>query len=89
MSYELVALLMFATLMLLLMTGQRVYGAIGAVGVAAALMLWGEGSSALAFSSMMKMMKWYPLLTLPLFIFMGYMLSETGIAKDLYHMFRR
>src|SRR3546814_6571578 len=32
-------------------------------------------------------MKWYPLLTLPLFIYMGYMLSESGIATDLYRMF--
>lgn len=87
MSYELIALLMFATLMLLLLTGQRVYGAIGFVGIVAALLLWGDGSTDMGFTAMMKMMKWYPLLTLPLFIFMGYMLSETGIAKDLYHMF--
>ena len=87
MEYELIAFLMFSTMMLLLMTGQRVYGAIGFVGVMAALMLWGNGSTDLAFTSMMKMMKWYPLLTLPLFIFMGYMLSETGVAEDLYHMF--
>jgi tripartite ATP-independent transporter DctM subunit len=32
-------------------------------------------------------MKWYPLLTLPLFIYMGYILSESGIADDLYQMF--
>jgi tripartite ATP-independent transporter DctM subunit len=32
-------------------------------------------------------MKWYPLLTLPLFIYMGYMLSESKIADDLYKMF--
>jgi tripartite ATP-independent transporter DctM subunit len=35
----------------------------------------------------MKLMKWYPLLTLPLFIYMGYMMSESGIADDLYKMF--
>jgi TRAP-type C4-dicarboxylate transport system permease large subunit len=35
----------------------------------------------------MKLMNWYPLLTLPLFIYMGYMLSESGIADDLYKMF--
>jgi tripartite ATP-independent transporter DctM subunit len=35
----------------------------------------------------MKLMKWYPLLTLPLFIYMGYMLSESKIADDLYKMF--
>jgi tripartite ATP-independent transporter DctM subunit len=32
-------------------------------------------------------LNWYPLLTLPLFIYMGYMLSESGIAGDLYRAF--
>jgi TRAP-type mannitol/chloroaromatic compound transport system permease large subunit len=32
-------------------------------------------------------MRWYPLLTLPMFIFMGYVLSESRIADDLYRMF--
>ena len=41
MSYELIAILMFSTMMLMLMTGQRVFGAIGFVAVAAALLLWG------------------------------------------------
>lgn len=35
----------------------------------------------------MKLMNWYPLLTLPMFIFMGYVLSESKIADDLYKMF--
>ena len=87
MSYEVIALLMFSTMMLMLLTGQRVFGAIGFVAVAAALLLWGDGGSELAFSQTIKLMKWYPLLTLPLFVYMGYILSETGIADDLYHMF--
>ncbi|GAB4370071.1 MAG: TRAP transporter large permease subunit [Kiloniellaceae bacterium] len=87
MSYELIAILMFASMMLMLLTGQRVFGAIGFVAVVAALALWGTGGSELAFASAMKLMKWYPLLTLPLFIYMGYMLSESGIASDLYRMF--
>ena len=37
MSYELIALLMFSSMMLLLLTGQRVFGAIGFVASAAAL----------------------------------------------------
>ena len=87
MSYELIALLMFSTMMLLLLTGKRVFGAIGFVAVAAALWLWGDGGSEIAFSAAMKLMKWYPLLTLPLFVYMGYMLSESGLAEDLYRMF--
>lgn len=87
MSYEMIALFMFASMMLMLFTGQRVFGAIGAVGALAALLLWGTGGSDIAFSSAMKLMKWYPLLTLPMFIFMGYVLSESKIADDLYKMF--
>jgi tripartite ATP-independent transporter DctM subunit len=87
MSYEMIALFMFASMMLMLFTGQRVFGAIGAVGAIAALALWGTGGSDIPFSSAMKLMKWYPLLTLPMFIFMGYVLSESKIADDLYKMF--
>ena len=39
------------------------------------------------FSAAFKLFNWYPLLTLPLFIYMGYMLSESGIASDLYRAF--
>ncbi|MEM8688563.1 MAG: TRAP transporter large permease subunit, partial [Pseudomonadota bacterium] len=87
MSYEMIALFMFASMMLMLATGQRVFGAIGAVASVSALLLWGTGSSDLPFSAVMKVMKWYPLLTLPMFIFMGYVLSESKIADDLYKMF--
>jgi tripartite ATP-independent transporter DctM subunit len=87
MSYEMIALLMFSSMMLMLFTGQRVFGAIGFVGSVAALTLWGVGGSDIPFTSAMKLMKWYPLLTLPMFIFMGYVLSESKIADDLYKMF--
>lgn len=82
-----IAILMFSTMMVLLLTGQRVFGAIGFVAVVAALLLWGDGGSQLGFSAAIKLMKWYPLLTLPMFIYMGYILSEARIADDLYHMF--
>ncbi|WP_336055566.1 TRAP transporter large permease [Nitratireductor sp. CH_MIT9313-5] len=87
MSYEMIALLMFASMMAMLMTGQRVFGAIGGIATIAALLLWGPGGSELPFSAVMKLMKWYPMLTLPMFIFMGFVLSESKIADDLYRMF--
>ena len=87
MGYELIALLMFASMMLMLITGQRVFAAIGAVAAIAALLLWGDGGGEMAFAAAMKLMKWYPLLTLPMFIYMGFVLSESGIADDLYKMF--
>lgn len=87
MSYGLIATMMFASLMILLLTGQRVFAAIGFVAVIFGILLWGPGGAELAFTQAIKVMRWYPLLTLPLFIYMGYMLSESGIAEDLYKAF--
>ena len=87
MSYEMIALLMFSSMMVMLLTGQRVFGAIGFVGAVFSLFLWGDGGSEIPFNAAFVLMNWYPLMTLPLFIFMGYMLSESGIAGDLYRMF--
>ena len=87
MSPEFITLFMFATMMVLLMTGQRVFGVIGFVGTAAALWLWGEGAFEMPFNASFQVLNWYPLITVPFFIFMGYMLSESGIASNLYRMF--
>jgi len=87
MSYEAIALLMFSSFMLLLLTGQRVFGAIGFVATVFSLALWGEGAVEMPFASTITLLNWYPMLTLPMFIYMGYMLSESGIADDLYRMF--
>ena len=87
MSHEMIAILMFSSMMLMLMTGQRVFGAIGAVAAIASVSLYGTGGVDLPFAQAMKLMQWYPLLTLPMFIFMGYVLSESKIADDLYRMF--
>jgi len=87
MSYELIAILIFTSMMLMLLTGQRVFGAIGGVATAFALLLWGKGAAEMPFNAAFALLNWYPLLTLPLFIYMGYMFSESGIASDLYRMF--
>jgi tripartite ATP-independent transporter DctM subunit len=86
MSYEMIALLMFASMVLLLVSGQRVFAAIGFVAAGAALLLYGPGSIELPFNQVFKLFNWYAMLTLPMFIYMGYILSESGIAEDLYRM---
>ncbi|MEO1294118.1 MAG: TRAP transporter large permease subunit, partial [Pseudomonadota bacterium] len=86
MSSEHIALLMFASMMVLLLTGQRVFAAIGFVASGMVLMLFGTGGIELPFSQAFKLFNWFPMLTLPLFIYMGYILSESGIAEDLYKM---
>ena len=87
MSHELIAITMFATMLAMLLTGQRVFAAIGFVSAAAAALLYGTGAIEMPFNAAFKLFNWYPLLTLPLFIYMGYILSESGIADDLYRMF--
>ncbi|MBE2275808.1 MAG: TRAP transporter large permease subunit [Rhodobacteraceae bacterium] len=87
MDYNYIALVMFGGMVILLLTGQRVFAVIGFVAALAALALWGTGGSAIPFTSTIKLMNWYPMLTLPMFVWMGYVMSETRMADDLYRMF--
>lgn len=87
MSHELIAVLIFSSMVLMLLTGQRVFAAIGGVAAFFSLLLWGNGGVEMPFNASFILLNWYPLLTLPLFIYMGYMFSESGIAGDLYRMF--
>jgi len=87
MPYEYIAVTMFGGMLLLLLTGQRVFAVIGFVAALAGVLLWGTGGSAIPFTSTIKLMNWYPMLTLPMFVWMGYVMSETRMADDLYKMF--
>lgn len=87
MTSELITVFMFSSMLLLMATGQRVFGVIGFVGAVAALWLWGAGSAELPFNASIQVMNWFPLITVPFFVFMGYILSESGIASNLYKMF--
>ncbi len=86
-SYEMIALTMFGGMLVMMLTGQRVFAAIGFVSAAAAMCLYGRGAIEMPFNAAFQLFNWYPMLTLPLFIYMGYILSESGIADDLYSMF--
>jgi len=82
-----ITIFMFLSMMLLLSTGQRVFGVVGFVGSAAAMALWGTGAQEMPFGAMIKVMDWYMLVSVPFFVFMGFILSESGIASSLYRMF--
>jgi tripartite ATP-independent transporter DctM subunit len=86
MSFELMAILMFVSMLVLLLTGRHIFAVIGGVAVGFALLLWGSGHEGMAFHASFSLLNWYPLLTLPLFIYIGYMFSKSGIADDLYQM---
>jgi tripartite ATP-independent transporter DctM subunit len=78
---------MFASMLVMLLTGQRVFAAIGFVASGAALLLYGQGAVEMPFNAAFQLFNWFPMLTLPLFIYMGYVLSDSGIAEDLYRAF--
>lgn len=86
MSHEMIALMMFAGMVFLMLTGQRVFAMIGAVAAASALSLYGNASAELPFNAAFKLFSWHALLTLPLFVYMGHMMSKSGIAEELYQM---
>ena len=54
-----IALLMFASMALLLVTGQRVFAAIGFVAAGAALLLYGNGAIELPYNQVFKLFNWY------------------------------
>ncbi|MGB6241704.1 MAG: TRAP transporter large permease subunit [Castellaniella sp.] len=87
MSHELITLTMFSSLLVLMTTGQRVYGVVGFIGATAAYFLWGGNDIEMPFNATFTVLNWFALLTLPLFVFMGFMLSESGLADKLYRMF--
>ena len=86
MSHDMIALTMFGSMVVLLLTGQRVFAAVGFVASVMVLMLYGTGGAEIPFSAAFKLFNWFPMLTLPMFIYTGYVLSESGIAEDLYRM---
>ena len=51
MSDELIAILMFASMLGLLATGQRIFVVIGAISAGFALWLWGSGGVELPFNA--------------------------------------
>ncbi len=76
--------IMFASMLLLMTTGLPIAFCLGGVGVASALFLWGPTSLDLLYFASMEVMRNWVLIAVPLFIFMGFVLHESGIAKDLF-----
>ena len=86
MSYEYIALLMFLTMFVTLLSGRHIYAVIGGVASIFAMVLWGAGGLEMGFHASFKLINWYPLVTLPIFVFIGYLFSESKISEDLYRL---
>ena len=82
-AYEITGL-MFAGMLLLMTTGLPIAFCLGSVGTVSALFLWGPSALDILYFSILNIMHNFILIAVPLFIFMGYILHESGIANDLF-----
>lgn len=76
---------MFLVMVLLLLTGRQIFVIIGSVAVIVSIFLWGKGATFMPFSKATTFMDMYSLLAIPPFIFMGLVLSKSGVAERLFN----
>ncbi len=84
MSLGLIAALSFGILLLSFVSGLPLCFGLGGVAIVMGLVFFGPGSVFLVTQAAYGVMLSFVLVAIPLFIFMGSLLSESGIADDLY-----
>ena len=84
-----VTVVLFGSLFLVLATGLPVSFALGGVGVIFTFFLWGPNAVGTIAFAAYDLMSSPILLAAPLFLIMGIILQESGIADDVYEMFYR
>jgi C4-dicarboxylate transporter, DctM subunit len=72
-------------LLVVMLLGVHIGVALGLVGILGAVLIVGwDGAFSLAAGSIYHQVVAYDLLTVPLFVFMGYLASVGGVSKDIY-----
>ena len=75
---------MFLSMLLLMATGLPIVYCLGAVGSLAAIFLWGFEALDIVYFATVDLMNNLILSAVPLFIFMGFVLHESKIGRDLF-----
>ena len=75
---------MFLSMLVLMATGLPIVYCLGAVGSIAAIFLWGFEALDIVYFATIDLMNNLVLSAVPLFIFMGFVLHESKIGKDLF-----
>jgi len=75
---------MIISMLVLMISGLPIAFILGSLGVVFAFVLWGPSALDLVYFSTMDIMKNFLLIAIPLFIFMGLILRDSGIADDLF-----
>jgi len=76
--------IMFACMILLMLTGLPLTFVMGALGVGFCLALWGLAGLNTLYYAVFGIMDSFILSAIPLFLFMGLVLQKSGIADDLF-----
>ncbi len=85
----LITVLMFSTILLLMLSGLPIAFILGSVGIVYAFGLWGPQALNITYFSTMDTMNSYILAAVPLFIFMGLVLQDSGVADALFDTIHR
>lgn len=86
MSIELITILMFAALILLLISGLPIVFCLGSAGLIFAYFLWGPAALGIIIRIILGMISNFTVIAIPLFVFMAFMLQYSGVAENLYDM---
>ena len=85
MSVEFITIAMFGLMFVFLVTGLPLAFGLGAIGLAFSIWLWGgPAAQTTVVYTTYSIMRYFVLVAIPLFIFMGIVLERAGIADDLY-----
>lgn len=84
MSITTITIIAFGSFLLILATGLPVAFTLGGVGILLTLFLWGPGALAQGAFSLWATMGSFVLLAIPLFVLMGLILRNSGLAEALY-----
>lgn len=89
MDLGLITIILFAGLLLLLATGAPLVMVMGGGAVIFSYILWGPQGLLQISANSFGVMQNFILIAIPLFIFMGIVLEQSGLAKALYEMMYR
>jgi len=88
MSIELIALIMFVSLVVLLLTGLPLVFVLGGLAMVFSYFLWGPNSMLLVTLQAWRVMTTYSFVAIPLYIFMAVILQRSGVIEDLFTVMR-
>jgi len=80
------SLLIFALILVLLVTGLPIAFVLGGIGVLMTFFLWGPQALSMVSSRFFQVMSGYTVVAVPMFIFMGVFLERSGMVSDLFRM---